>query len=116
MNTEQYSTIIQELQTYARHFQWENLTDITKATCQMTEDYYIIYINIEGETCLTDTVDCVQFFCSEENKKFLLIPKNLYKKLDAHLIFIANFGTVEEMIEIGNGLYKLYPDFNFFKI
>jgi len=116
MNTEQYSTIIQELQAYARQFQWENLNDITEATIQMIKDHYIVYINKEGKTCLTDTVECMQEFCSSENKKFLLIPQKLYEKLDIHLMFLANFGTVEEMIEIGNGLYKLYPDFNFFEI
>jgi hypothetical protein len=109
------SNILEEFQESAKLFEWENLYDITEATRQMPEDHYIIFNDWGGYTSISDNIAYVKVFC-RKNKKILLIPKKIHEKLYEHLRFLANFGTVEEMIEIGKNLYKLYPDFNFFEI
>ena len=65
---------------------------------------------------MTDSPAYYNVFRSRKNKKFLLIGKKMFQKLKNHIEFLKNFGNKEAMIDIGDSLNKLYPDFNFFEI
>jgi hypothetical protein len=111
----EHNKILEEIKNNIEVFEWQDLYDIRTEASKMTEEYYIIFNNIDEITSINDNVYYVQVFASRENRKLLFITKKMFEKIDKYIMYIHRYGKekVESFVQC---LHELYPGFNFFDL
>jgi len=111
---ENLNEILEELQENIKLYEWETWEDIQEILVGAYKDYYIIYNNMFEITCLADIIMYRHYLASKKNKKFLLIKKRTFKKLERYIKVLNKQKKAEECIYIFKTLNKLYPGFDFY--